>query len=552
MTSDSTTTPSLKKAMLSPWVIVLILCVPVFINSLDLTVVSAFLPELMIELQIPIQTGLADAAWIVSAYLLAYTVSLAFMGRVSDLAGRRIVYIVSLAIFMLGSYLVAVAHTFPTDWLYDFYLRNGLRIDPAYANLHAIIIARIIQAFGAGAITPASMALASDLFPKHKRAIVLGFIGAVDTLGWVLGHLYGGIFLQIPGVVWQDIFWINIPITLFALAITLWALRGVPMSKSKGRFDILGTIAIAGALICLSIGLGGVNIEVSGSTSLQSLADQASPFNFGLLGAGFGLFLLFILIESRIKDPIINLNLFKRRNVNMGLLANLLIGYCIFIGLVAVPILINIRQESVADIKDAALQVGLMLGAMTIPMAIATIPGGWLSEKIGYGRTIIFGMILSIIGFIWMWQTWSIDISDLQIVAQMIFIGAGIGFTFSPISAAVLNSSDEDAHGVASSLILIMRLVGMTISVTSLSNFAISRVNWLAGEQLAGILRHDPSYLQTYSSIAAGVLGELGLLGAIICGLAIIPALAMKNEDATEKNSNETLMVVSAEKIVHS
>ncbi|MCL4255278.1 MAG: MFS transporter, partial [Anaerolineae bacterium] len=233
-------------------------------------------------------------------------------------------------------------------------------------------------------------------------------------------------------------------------------------------------------------------------------------------------------------SPLVNLHLFRRRNVNMGLIANLLIGYCIFIGLVSVPILINIRLSSMEEMQDAALLVGILLGAMTVPMALATLPGGWLTQKIGYRRTISLGMVITIIGFVWMWRTWSLDISNIIITIQMILIGTGIGLTFSPISAAVVNSADEDEHGVASSLVLIMRLIGMTVSTTSLTSFALNRVNYLASGQLVGVPLNSDVYLQTYATIAAGVLAELGLIGAIIAGLAILPAWMMKDENQTE------------------
>lgn len=522
-------TQTFVRATLHPWVIVIILAIPVFQNSLDLTVVSAFLPELIVELKIPLQTGLDDASWIVSGYLLASIISLAIMGRVSDLAGRRMVYIISMLIYIIGSYLVAVAHTYPTDILYSLYRRSGQMIDPAYVNLQVIIIARIIQAFGAGAITPVSMALVSDLFTPNRRPVVLGFIGAMDTLGWVLGHLYGGLFLQIPGVRWQAMFWLNIPITFVALAVTLWALRGVPMNKSKGTFDIFGAIVIVSALICLSVGLGGISLNTS--TSLQTLAESVDvPFNWGLISASAVLLLIFVLIESRVKSPLINLHLFRRRNVNMGLIANLLIGYCIFIGLVSVPILINIRLNSIAEMQGAALLVGVLLGMMTVPMALATIPGGWLTQKMGYKRTITLGMGICIIGFLWMWQSWSLEISNWIITIQMILIGTGIGLTFSPISAGVVNSADDDEHGVASSLVLIMRLIGMTISTTSLTSFALNRVNYLASVQLVGVPLNSDVYLQTYATIAAGVLAELGLIGAVIAALAILPAWLMRDD----------------------
>lgn len=107
------------RAGFNRWLVLALICVPVFVGSLDLTVVSAFLPELIVELELPLQTGLDDAAWIVTAYLVAYTISLTFMGRVSDLVGRRAVYIVSLLIFMAGSVFVATAQGAPADFLYN-------------------------------------------------------------------------------------------------------------------------------------------------------------------------------------------------------------------------------------------------------------------------------------------------------------------------------------------------------------------------------------------------------------------------------------------------
>ena len=132
---------------INPWLVLTVICIPVFIGSLDLTVVSAFLPELIVELELPLQSALDDAAWILSGYLLAYTISLTFMGRVSDLIGRRAVYVACLVIFIVGSVLVATAHQWPTDLLYSIYRRLGQRPDIGYVNLQAIIIGRVIQAF---------------------------------------------------------------------------------------------------------------------------------------------------------------------------------------------------------------------------------------------------------------------------------------------------------------------------------------------------------------------------------------------------------------------
>ncbi len=510
----------------NPWVVMAFIAIPVFVGSLDLTVVSAFLPELLTELNIPFDTGLDNASWIVTGYLLAYTVSLTFMGRLSDLIGRRGVYIACLMTFIAGSVIVAVAHQAPTDWLYGFYRRMGERPDPAMVNLQVIIFGRVVQALGAGALVPVSLALVGDLFPPDQRARPLGLVGAIDTLGWVLGHLYGGIFVQL--MPWQGLFWVNVPLTLFALGTVLWALRGVPQLKVQGRFDFLGTALIIGALTCLNVGLG-ANLEFSSAGSFEDLS-PLPDYAFPVLIAGGLLFLGFLLVESRIKDPLINLKMFKRKNLALASIVNLLVGYALFIGLVSVPILVNIRQENLESLREAALQVGLLLSTLTIPMALAAIPGGWLSDRIGIRNTVLLGVLMSLLGFVAVWSTWQIDTPDAIIALEMAVIGVGIGLTFSPISAAIINSATQAERGVASALVIILRLIGMTISVSSLTTYGLYRVN-----QLAVLAQQTPNFdtstfMNVYADSTVQVLGEMGFIGAVVCGIALVPALFLSRQ----------------------
>ncbi|MBZ0293215.1 MAG: MFS transporter [Anaerolineae bacterium] len=515
---------------INPWVVLAVICIPVFVGSLDLTVVSAFLPELIIDLQLPLQTALDDAAWILSGYLLAYTVSLTFMGRVSDLVGRRTVYVACLLIFIAGSVLVATANQAPTQILYSIYRRLGERPDIAYVNLQALIAGRIVQALGAGALVPVSLALVGDLFPPERRARPLGLVAAVDTLGWVLGHLYGGIMVQF--VHWHWLFWINVPLTLITIGLVLWALRNVPQYRAEGRFDFLGTALIVAALICLNIGLG-ANVDISSSAgNFEEL--QQLPVYFVPMMALAAIFLAaFVFAESRVRYPLVNLSMFRRRNVSSGALVNLFVGFCLVIGLVSVPILINVRQEDARALTEAALEVGLLLSTLTIPMALAAVPGGWLSDRIGYRWTTVGGLGLAIIGFLAVWQTWTFDISRVVIGVEMAVIGVGLGLTFSPISAAVINAARQTERGVASALVIILRLIGMTISVSALTTISLQRVNALAALEIGGGAVDPYQAVDTYARITVQVLGELGLVGAIMCALALIPAILLR-QDAPE------------------
>src|SRR6187402_596291 len=196
-----------------PQLILAVVCLPVFIGALDLTIVSAVLPEVIRSMTIEIQK-LDLAGWVVTGYFISYAVSMTFMGKVSDLFGRRIVYLVCLAIFGVGSWMVAASPGWPAG-VAAALMPEG--VDSSLAPLYALITGRVVQAFGAGAMVPVTMALVADLFPPDRRAMPLGIVGAVDTAGWVLGHLYGGIMVQF--VSWPFLFWINLPVVVVMFVI---------------------------------------------------------------------------------------------------------------------------------------------------------------------------------------------------------------------------------------------------------------------------------------------------------------------------------------------
>lgn len=551
-----------------PWLILAMICLPVFIGSLDLTIVSAFLPEVILDLGLPLQTTLDDAAWIVTGYLLAYAVSMMFMGRLSDLIGRRKVYVACLIVFMIGSVLVATSHLWPTDFLYSIFRRLGQRPAREEVTLLAIILGRVVQALGAGALVPVSLALVSDLFPRNRRAQPLGFIGAVDTLGWVLGHLYGGILVNLfatneagfnalltslglnwPPPNWHTLFWINVPLTLLALVFVLVAMRNVKEERATGRFDLLGTLLIAGAFIALIVGLG-ANTELDPTTASFQEVSPLPSYAAPVLLIALVSFIAFIVVERRVKDPLMDLSLFRHRNLASGALVNLFVGFCLMIGLVIVPILVNVRETSTVEVvpavsdpaelaaaqeadddqtlANAALRVGILLSALTVPMALAAIPGGWLSDRFGYRIATIIGLGMALVGFFLVFETWTLELSDTVIALQMILIGVGIGLTFSPISAAVINTAPEDQHGVASALVIILRLIGMTIATSSLTTLALSRINALSVSTISvdiSTAGGAEAFIAAYAGITVQVLGEVALIGAVLCALGLLPAI---------------------------
>lgn len=537
----------------SPWLILLIVSLPVFIGALDLTIISAVLPEVIVSLNLPIKEYLDQASWAVSGYLLAYAISMTFTGRLSDLVGRRAVYITCLLIFMVGSYLVtAYDSTLINGWIARFYNvvlgQRPPRLEERH--LYLVVVGRVIQALGAGAMVPVTLALVGDMFPAAHRAKPLGVIGAVDTLGWVLGHLYGGVMVRFFGQQgdaiaeavrrlgvtisepsWETLFLFNIPIGFVALIGAWWALKDVTQQRTHGRFDFLGTILIAVALIGLNVGLGTNAEAATTATDFENLERAGGGQNTVFLVVGAVAFLAFLWVELRVRAPLIRLGMFRSRNFSAASITNLLVGYCLAIGLVSAPLLVNFRVDTPTSdqIQEAAYTAGLLLSGLTVPMAIAAIPGGWLSDRFGYRWPTAVGLLLATVGFLLTGTIWDTDTSYWTMGSHMVLIGVGLGLTISPISTAALNDVHEDERGIASGLILNLRLVGMTLAISSLTIYSLSRFDELVAEYQA----HEASDMVQNAvnaslSAAMDVINEMQLIGAAVAAVAFALALLLR------------------------
>ena len=519
-TPMSTPAPRLRPA----WIIALI-CLPIFIGALDLTVVSAVLPHVIYDLEIPVQTGLDDAAWVVSGYLLAYSVAMTFMGRLSDLAGRRKTYLLALLIFALGSYLVAVADTWPTTLAMRLgALLTHQRLDPAQVSLWTLIGARSIQAFGGGAMVPVGMALAGDLYPPHRRAQALGVIAAVDTAGWVVGHLYGGILTRFFD--WRLIFWLNLPVCLLAFVLIALALRGVNTLQApaagKARMDWLGALLISLCLAAINLGLNS-NAETASTFEEQtsSLTGESLPF---LLAAAvcFGLFLW---RQRRAAFPLISLALFRRLNFTAACLANFLMGISLFIAIANVPLFINTLIAE--TLEQGAWDSGWVLSALTVPMALASIPGGWLTSRLSYRWPAITGMLLALGGFLLM-HGWTMDTPYRIMLPHLLLTGIGFGLVMAPIAAAAINAAPAEERGTASGLVIIFRLVGMTIGVSGIASYGVQRAEHLS-RALVDSSTTLVEIVQIGMQVAEQVISETFWIAAAFAALSLVPIAILKS-----------------------
>jgi len=531
----------MSRAQQYPRLILALVCLPVFIGALDLTIVSAVLPEVIRSMTIEIQK-LDVAGWVVTGYFVSYAISMTFMGKVSDIAGRRVVYLVCLAIFFVGSWFVAASPGWPARIALGVMQLGQEHPNSGLAPLYALIVGRVIQAFGAGAMVPVSMALVADVFPRERRALPLGVVGAVDTAGWVLGHLYGGIMVQFMS--WPYLFWINLPVVFVMFCITWWGLAGLPRMDVKGGIDWVGVTLLGAALILLNIGLGSTEINLEGST--------ASPPQHRMywLAAAAIVFAVFLISQWRLRGPILDLNIFSNRNLSSASGVNLLVGFCIMVALVSVPLFINVAGA--ADTMTAALVTGYLLCAFTVPMALAAIPGGWLSEWLGYRSSVILGLIVAIVGF-WMMTFWKAEmaaqavafVDDLRqgratpdtrgtgfIAMGLALAGIGIGLTIAPIGTAVINGVREQERGMASSLVIILRLIGMSVGMSSMTAYGLRRMTVVSRELLRP---NDALDLEKTAMVAVDavtrITREMALISLAVAVAAMCVAFLLRRGD---------------------
>ncbi len=529
-------------------------CGAVFLTALDQTVVVTALPKIITDLQIPPEQ-LDRAAWIVSGYLLGYVIAIPLMGRVSDMYGRRRIFIICLGIFAFGSLFCGLAPILGNQVDISFLQHIGINVaapgdfsDPTSLNpgLVWLVAARFVQAAGGGAIIPVAMAVAGDFYGEKQRALALGLVGMVTEAGGVLGPLYGALIVQNWG--WQAIFFLNLPI-LAVLAYFIWRL--IPPVKAtsgvahmKERIDLPGTLLLGAALICLSLGLSqeAATSSVTGSGTNQTPI-QNNPW---LIGASLALLAAFIVIEiylerrrdgSRVREmsnqgkrsflPVVELSLFKRPAFAASALVSLLVGAALIIAMVNIPLFIA------TVLGGQPIDSGLALLRLTALIPLGAITGGWLCARITCRLTAIIGLIFAAIGF-WLMHLWPIQVGWVQITTSTIAGGFGFGLVIAPIGTTAINVVSNRQMGMASSVVTVLRMVGMILGLAALTSWGLGRFHdlLLAFKPPAGTLPLSDKYnaaLAHYVVFAAHeVYTSIFLAAGVLCLVAIIPAFLLE------------------------
>ena len=461
-----------------------------FVTALDQTVVVTALPSILLDLQVPFYE-LDRAAWIVTAYLLGYTVAMPLIGRMGDIYGYSRVYQGGLVVFTIGTALVAVS-----------------------PNLEWMVGARVVQALGGGATVPIGLAIASTTLPLRQRGMALGIIIAAAEGGSMLGPAYGGAIINFLD--WRWIFWLNIPQS----AVLILALMWLPNAPNReGRVDYLGGALLVATLLALSLAL-----------SREGLFTLSSPTPFIVGVPALVLLVALVAVERRVWQPLLSSALFRSRAFLTANLVQLLEGVALIIAMVSVPLMAN------TVMGKTPLTGAMWLLRMTAAIPVGALAGGWLLMVVGIRPVTVLGLGLTASG-LFLVSTWQVDISEPWLTLHLVIAGLGFGLNNTPIMTRVLSSVGEGYQATAASLVVVTRMLGMTLGLAALSAWGVEHFQSLtAGLEFSlPQVGEATEVVQAKAAEYSTLLIEAGLalfhnffrVAGAVALVAIIPALAM-------------------------
>lgn len=467
------------------------ICAGVFIAADDQTVIVTVLPEIMLDFNIQI-TDLDHASWMITAYLLGYVAIMPIIGRVSDVWGHRNMYVFAMFVFIVGSAMAA-----------------------STTNLVTMIGTRILQAIGAGALIPVSIAIVSDIFPMRRRGIALGIVGASAEAGGVIGPLWGAMIIKF--LEWPWVFWINLP--LGTLVVLFLILMVKPNSGTASPIDFIGGFLIAISIATLVLGLSRINL--------------LDWWLVGWLVCSGLTFVMFLVRLGKVTDPLVPPLIFHNKTFNGAIGTHLLVGGALIIGMITVPLMAN------TVLGRTAVDGGLMLMRMTIAIPLGAVIGGFMCQRFGYRAPTILGLILAALGFTLMSQ-WTTSVSEPELTVCLSITGFGFGLLIAPIALAATNAVAAEYRATAASLITATRIIGMALGVAMLTAWGTGRFEELVAGIKLPLAPNNANEIQIQEILAAfetnvtdagmALFNEFFLIAAVICLGSVCFAFCMSKK----------------------
>jgi EmrB/QacA subfamily drug resistance transporter len=385
--------------------------------AIDATILATAVPSVVSDLG-----GFTSFPWMFSIYLLAQAISVPLYGKLADLYGRKPLMLLGVGLFLVGSLLCGIAWSMP-----------------------ALIVFRLVQGLGAGAVQPIGMTILGDIYTLQERATVQGYVASVWAMASLIGPALGGVFSETIG--WRWIFFVNLPLGLLA-GWVLWRWQEARAERTKHRIDVAGAslLALGGTLLLLALLEGGVEWG------------WGSPVSLGLFVGSAVVLAVFVVVEQRVSEPVLPMWVFRMRVLNVANAGSLVVGV-LTLGLSSY---VPLYAQQV--LGSGAVVAGLALAAMTIGWPIAATTAGRFYLTLGFRATFLMGSAFALVGSLLL-LTVDGDSSVLHLALPCFVMGIGFGYVASPAVVAAQTAVGWSRRGVATGANMFARSIGSAVGV---------------------------------------------------------------------------------------
>ena len=426
-------------------------CFGLFMVLLDVTVVNVALPVLQSDLD----ASFSALQWVIDAYTIALAVFLVTAGRLGDIFGRKRLFIAGLGVFTAGSLLCGLAGSFTVFGLSHVQILWG---------------ARFVQGLGGAVMLPVSLAIVSTTFEGRQRGTAIGIWGGVSGLATAIGPLVGGVL--VTGVSWQSIFYLNIPIGIAGILLSVWAIRELRDEEAARSIDLFGLVTITAGVFCVVLAM--IQGEDKG---------WGSAYIIGLFSATAISLVLFVVGELRIRNPMVDPRLFKNRSFTGAAI----VAFAVSAGLYSMFFFLTLYLQN--SLEFSALQTGLRLLPLSALLVVTAPLAGNLSGRIGPRPVLFCGMAFLAVGVFLMGRI-SPDVGPSEWVVLLpafILAGLGNGLVNPPLSTVAVSTVSPARSGMAAGVNNLFRQVGVAFGIAFWGAILTSRYNHYVQDRIFGL-----------------------------------------------------------------
>ncbi len=474
-----------------------------FMAAVEATIVATAMPGIVADLG-----GFSHFSWVFSSYLLMQVVTIPIYGKLADIYGRKRIFSSGIGVFLVGSLLCGFSST-----------------------MTMLIVSRFLQGIGAGAVQPIAQTIVGDMYTKEERANIQGYLSSIWGVSAIIGPLLGALFINYTH--WAWVFWVNIPFGIVAIAIILLYLHE-NVEKKKQSVDLIGAVLLFISVAVLMF----VLVQFERSTFILFTAISVVTF------------LLFILHERKVANPIITLSLWRKKEIKYANLTSFTAGAM----LLAVSTFLPTYVQGV--LGKSPLIAGLTLTMMSVGWPISSMIAGKMMLKTGFRVTALIGGGGLVVGAI-IYFTLPLINHPLWAGLGSLILGAGLGFSTTTFIVLIQSTVSWNVRGEATAMNMFMRLLGGAVGVALLGGI-LNRKLRIFFEQEGASLSFQPT-IDTVSSLLsakertqfsadelellqAGLSTSLSAVFVALLGLAVISLIfiTLLPQDGVTRKKNES------------